>query len=972
MPGMNRAWLKRMKRVALCWVLLWGLWGSMQGAVFGPEEAFELTRAWMQEHPLMGRQTRTIAAVETFPETPAGGFVYVIRLAPTGYIVVNSDDRLPLVVAFSTQSAVSLEAVADNAFRAFLELHVAQMAERIEGLAADAAGAASAEGIAAGDDELVDVLLETSWDQTYPYNLYAPADSGGQEYYGYRAPIGCVQTAYAQVMHYHAWPPYGLGGHAYTDTSGSLTGPHQADFTESYDWLIMRPGYSPWGTLPADEQHAVGDLLYDLAVAAEADFESSVTSARISDLGSRLSEHFHFEQGTYQSGQESLLPALDADLRAGYPAVVIIPGHAIVADGLLRHDGAASYHINYGWGGANNGWWAADAVPGGAISGGMTSIRPRLIPLPVQDTLTATAGSGVELQWRLPKRREHEAASLVIRELAAQPQPWTNDASSLGLAVNEGWSVVENGYNGPCWFSGALPTTSLTLAESFMPDASTALEFWMQYRLASGPFSISVSTDDGATFTEVFSRSDNWPLSWQHYSVPLGAFAGETIRLRFELGDGTWYTSGNGVWIDELALSSGGWAAWMPFAEDTALAARRFAATTTPWAACDDYLVFEKTSSSDHVDWTIATLDTGGTGFHKEAGGYGNAEYHLTSHAPITPGPATRLLLRARHRLAGDLLRVRVSADRDTFTTVWSGAGTIDWNDIAVPLGDYAGQAVYVRIEYVPGGYYPDGGVWIDSVATQEISHPELEKQPLHYTTLTDVPAGTYILAAAVEDSAGQAHQLSPPFTLTVTPGTSWRVTFDPGEHGDRSGGGELLQDVADGAGAIAPEIQPHPGWLFSGWDQPFDAIRSDTDVEALYVAKLAAAGTPHWWLMDHGLVDPLADDAEFDAAEQSDPIGKGYPLRVDYLAGTDPRDPASRFQVEAMTRAGSQLTLHWTGRAGRQYRVWRASRTDDDSWQEAAVLPCTEAESPMSHMESLPAGQARFFRLEVELTPEP
>ncbi len=37
--------------------------------------------------------------------------------------------------------------------------------------------------------------------------------------------------------------------------------------------------------------------------------------------------------------------AVEADLRAGFPCVVTIPNHAIVADGLMV-DGGVSYHIN--------------------------------------------------------------------------------------------------------------------------------------------------------------------------------------------------------------------------------------------------------------------------------------------------------------------------------------------------------------------------------------------------------------------------------------------------------------------------------------------------------------------------------------------------------------------------------------------------------------------------------------------------
>ncbi len=71
-------------------------------------------------------------------------------------------------------------------------------------------------------------------------------------------------------------------------------------------------------------------------------------------------------------------------------------------------------------------------------------------------------------------------------------------------------------------------------------------------------------------------------------------------------------------------------------------------------------------------------------------------------------------------------------------------------------------------------------------------------------------------------------------------------VNFDPGIHGTRTGGGELVQQVLDGAAALAPTLAVEFGWLFDGWDLPFDEVLTDLDVAAQYVPAFAAGDVCH------------------------------------------------------------------------------------------------------------------------------
>jgi alpha-tubulin suppressor-like RCC1 family protein len=85
----------------------------------------------------------------------------------------------------------------------------------------------------------------------------------------------------------------------------------------------------------------------------------------------------------------------------------------------------------------------------------------------------------------------------------------------------------------------------------------------------------------------------------------------------------------------------------------------------------------------------------------------------------------------------------------------------------------------------------------------------------------------TRVAEAVLEASAGGAHSL-----LLALP----IVTFDPGAHGARTGGGAIVQVVADGAAAVAPDLAVDDGWVFQKWDNAFSAVTGSLTVRALYL----------------------------------------------------------------------------------------------------------------------------------------
>ncbi len=102
---------------------------------------------------------------------------------------------------------------------------------------------------------------------------------------------------------------------------------------------------------------------------------------------------------------------------------------------------------------------------------------------------------------------------------------------------------------------------------------------------------------------------------------------------------------------------------------------------------------------------------------------------------------------------------------------------------------------------------------------------------------------GSAVAPFVVGDSGWIFEGWDVPFTnvtesLTVTARYSqatYTVTFNLGDKGTRVGGGELIQTVVHGAAALAPEVAAHTGWVFEGWNIPFNEVTSPLTVTAQY-----------------------------------------------------------------------------------------------------------------------------------------
>lgn len=214
------------------------------------------------------------------------------------------------------------------------------------------------------EDTYVGPLLSSSWNQTRPYNNWCPEDAGNEDGH---ALTGCVATATAQVMYYWKHPVQGRRSHSYmSQTYGELGVNYDTSF---YDWDNMRNSVTVWsGQASVD---AVAKLCYEVGVIMDMSYSAASSGAyehsggmlkrRSAQQG--LAEHFYYNPGMFADFKEGYTDAewdtiISNELNAERPIIYTgsssTGGHAFVIDG---YDPEGLFHVNWGWGGSNNGYY---------------------------------------------------------------------------------------------------------------------------------------------------------------------------------------------------------------------------------------------------------------------------------------------------------------------------------------------------------------------------------------------------------------------------------------------------------------------------------------------------------------------------------------------------------------------------------------------------------------------------------------
>lgn len=181
-------------------------------------------------------------------------------------------------------------------------------------------------------------------------------------------------------------------------------------------------------------------------------------------------------------------------------------------------------------------------------------------------------------------------------------------------------------------------------------------------------------------------------------------------------------------------------------------------------------------------------------------------------------------------------------------------------------------------------------------------------------------------------------------------------------------------QQVLSGRFSTSVEVEGLNGAVFKSWsDGRVDNPRMDQALDApLEVSAQFAtlAGTPIAWYDDNHLAPNSGES--WNDLDFMDSDGGGIPNWKQFIAGTDPNNPTSRFQIKAL-EVESGLTFHIEpSRIDRRYAIQFSEDLSPDSWQVLAGFSNLQLEQGVSTIYvELPEAPRGFFRIQVSLPEE-
>jgi len=376
-------------------------------AAITPEEAVSSAAAWLGAQ---GVARRAAAAPGSPPASrkfrPSGhpnGIVrslsvagdpllHIVSLSDGGFVAVSADSPAGAVVGFSSSGGLP-DISPNNPFWALVGGEAASSAMRmsvpfssmdisdskVAAAARSATRSASSGATASPDDLRIPPLVESEWGQDTVneqnvFNLLTPDNS----------PCGCVATALAQLMRFHRFPTYSVEPRQIncykaeslkSATTTTLT--TTAILGGKYKWDAM-PLKPASGSLSQEQIDMLARIAADAAVAmhtlftpeGSATFSAFAFDPLVDIFCFACAKSFMVETQWQTLDGETIQNGILANLDAGFPVIlgILAPsagGHAVIADGYGYSDGALFCHLNMGWDGAYDFWYAIPEVNAG-------------------------------------------------------------------------------------------------------------------------------------------------------------------------------------------------------------------------------------------------------------------------------------------------------------------------------------------------------------------------------------------------------------------------------------------------------------------------------------------------------------------------------------------------------------------------------------------------------------------------------
>ena len=318
-----------------------------------------------------------------------------------GWVMVAGDDRARTILAYSDEYYFD-ESEMPECVQDWLDGYAEQIANLDN---TTPAAPLTTTSVTAGNGKArIAPMLTCNMAQGLPFNQQCPPVTvGGSKY----CVAGCVAIAMAQIMYYYRSTTGCTALPAYKSVKLNRDMPELPATT--FDYSIMNDWYDKATNTSAGAQE-VAKLVKYCAQSVNMDFGESVSSA--TSQVNAFVKYFGFDKDATQVNREDVTAAewenlVYTELAAGrpvyYSARKSSGGHAFVCDG---YNGNGLFHINWGWRGHQNGFFALNALTDnnsggtGAASGseGYTLKMMIMVGLqPSTGSTTSTSGNTVKL-----------------------------------------------------------------------------------------------------------------------------------------------------------------------------------------------------------------------------------------------------------------------------------------------------------------------------------------------------------------------------------------------------------------------------------------------------------------------------------------------------------------------------------------------------------------------------------------------
>ena len=275
-----------------------------------------------------------------------------------GWVIVAGDDRARTILAWGDEDYFD-ESEVPECVQDWLNDYVEQLAHLNVAESHDGSEA-TMQSIAAGNKVRIAPMLSCNWAQGLPFNQQcATVTSSSTTSY---CPAGCVAIAMAQIMYYYKSAAQCLAIPAYTS---STLGINMAELpATTFNYSIMNDWYDKAQNNSPSAQETARLVRY-CAQSVKMNFGQSSSSA--TSQRNAFTCYFGFDKDAQQLARTDYTATewediIYNELANGRPVYISAHktsgGHAFVCDGYT--DGL--YHINWGWRGHQNGYFALNAL----------------------------------------------------------------------------------------------------------------------------------------------------------------------------------------------------------------------------------------------------------------------------------------------------------------------------------------------------------------------------------------------------------------------------------------------------------------------------------------------------------------------------------------------------------------------------------------------------------------------------------